>query len=88
MNRTLFVCFFYLRLMEAFVSVQLEKVSLRDEMLNSFVKKNQAVGGLVKTPVRRTQRWQDAERHRLQMKCKNEFLSHHRRKRRRSNRRS
>lgn len=88
MNRTLFVCFFYLRLMEAFVSVQLEKVSLRDEMLNSFVKKNQAVGGLVKTPVRRTQCWQDAERHRLQMKCKNEFLSHHRRKRRRSNRRS
>ncbi|XP_059209493.1 coiled-coil domain-containing protein 162-like [Centropristis striata] len=38
------------RLMEAFVSIQLEKVGLRDEMLNSFVKKKQAVGGLIKTP--------------------------------------
>lgn len=57
--------------MEAFVSVQLEKVNLRDEMLNSFVKKSQAVGGLIKTAVRRTQRWQDDERRRLQMKCKN-----------------
>ncbi|KAI3367519.1 hypothetical protein L3Q82_026373, partial [Scortum barcoo] len=37
------------RLMEAFVSIQLEKVGLRDEMLNSFVKKKQAVGGLIKT---------------------------------------
>lgn len=86
MNRTLFCFVFYLRLMEAFVSVQLEKVSLRDEMLNSFVKKSQAVGGLIKTPVSGTRRWQDDER--LQIKCKNEFLSHHRTKRRRSNRRS
>ncbi|XP_045918386.1 uncharacterized protein si:ch73-242m19.1 isoform X3 [Micropterus dolomieu] len=38
------------RLMEAFVSIQLEKVGLRDEMLNSFMKKKQAVGGLIKTP--------------------------------------
>ncbi|XP_051252376.1 uncharacterized protein si:ch73-242m19.1 isoform X2 [Dicentrarchus labrax] len=38
------------RLMEAFVSIQLEKVGLRDEMLNSFMKKKQAVGGLMKTP--------------------------------------
>ncbi|TDG99230.1 hypothetical protein EPR50_G00207510 [Perca flavescens] len=38
------------RLMEAFVSIQLEKVGLRDEMLNSFVKKKQAVGGLIKSP--------------------------------------
>ncbi|XP_070834690.1 uncharacterized protein [Chaetodon trifascialis] len=37
------------RLMEAFVSIQLEKVGLRDEMLNSFLKKKQAVGGLIKT---------------------------------------
>ncbi|XP_049452775.1 uncharacterized protein si:ch73-242m19.1 isoform X1 [Epinephelus fuscoguttatus] len=37
------------RLMEAFVSIQLEKVGLRDEMLNSFVKKKQAVGGLIRT---------------------------------------
>lgn len=43
--------------MEAFVSIQLEKVGLRDEMLNSFLKKKQAVGGLIKTPVSRTQRW-------------------------------
>ncbi|KAA8581911.1 coiled-coil domain-containing protein 162 [Etheostoma spectabile] len=38
------------RLMEAFVSIQLEKVGLRDEMLNSFVKKKQAGGGLIKSP--------------------------------------
>ncbi|XP_044023592.1 uncharacterized protein si:ch73-242m19.1 isoform X2 [Siniperca chuatsi] len=38
------------RLMEAFVSIQLEKVGLRDEMLNSFMEKKQAVGGLIKTP--------------------------------------
>ncbi|TKS86985.1 Coiled-coil domain-containing protein 162 [Collichthys lucidus] len=38
------------RLMEAFVSIQLEKVGLRDEMLNSFRKKKQAAGGLIKTP--------------------------------------
>nr|XP_046268697.1 uncharacterized protein si:ch73-242m19.1 isoform X2 [Scatophagus argus] len=38
------------RLMETFVSIQLEKVGLRDEMLNSFVKKKQAVGGRIKTP--------------------------------------
>nr|XP_019953455.1 PREDICTED: transmembrane protein FLJ37396 [Paralichthys olivaceus] len=37
------------RLVEAFVSIQLEKVSLRDEMLNSFVKKKRAVGGLIRT---------------------------------------
>ncbi|XP_039992863.1 coiled-coil domain-containing protein 162-like [Xiphias gladius] len=36
--------------MEAFVSIQLEKVGLRDEMLNSFMKKKQAAGGLIKTP--------------------------------------
>ncbi|KAL3968597.1 granzyme K [Sarotherodon galilaeus] len=36
--------------MGAFVSIQLEKVGLRDEMLNSFVKKKQAVGGFLKTP--------------------------------------
>lgn len=41
--------------MRAFVSIQLEKVGLRDEMLNSFVKKKQAVGGFLKTPVRCTQ---------------------------------
>eukprot|EP00064_Thunnus_orientalis_P010332 superscaffoldBa00001395_g10358 len=33
------------RLMEAFVSIQLEKVGLRDEMLNSFMKTKQAMGG-------------------------------------------
>uniref|UniRef100_A0AAQ6IJB5 Si:ch73-242m19.1 n=1 Tax=Anabas testudineus TaxID=64144 RepID=A0AAQ6IJB5_ANATE len=38
------------RLMEAFVSIQLEKVGVRDEMLNSFMKKKQAMGGLLKTP--------------------------------------
>uniref|UniRef100_UPI0037E99645 uncharacterized protein n=1 Tax=Semicossyphus pulcher TaxID=241346 RepID=UPI0037E99645 len=38
------------RLMEAFVSIQLEKVGLRDEMLNSFMEKKRAVGGLIKTP--------------------------------------
>ncbi|XP_074547863.1 uncharacterized protein LOC141806315 isoform X3 [Halichoeres trimaculatus] len=38
------------RLREAFVSIQLEKVGLRDEMLNSFMEKKQAVGGLIKTP--------------------------------------
>ncbi|XP_029350211.1 uncharacterized protein LOC115036227 [Echeneis naucrates] len=38
------------RLMEAFVSIQLEKAGLRDEMLNSFVKRKQAMGGLIKTP--------------------------------------
>ncbi|XP_023276766.1 uncharacterized protein LOC111665883 [Seriola lalandi dorsalis] len=37
-------------LMEAFVSIQLEKVGLRDKMLNSFMKRKQAVGGLIKTP--------------------------------------
>lgn len=41
--------------MEAFVSIQLEKVGVRDEMLNSFMKKKQAVGGLIKTPVSCTQ---------------------------------
>lgn len=34
-------------MMEAFVSIQLEKVSLRDEMVNSFLKKSQAVRGIV-----------------------------------------
>ncbi|XP_047197601.1 coiled-coil domain-containing protein 162 isoform X2 [Hippoglossus stenolepis] len=38
------------RLMEAFVSIQLEKVGLRDEMLNSYLKKKRAVGGLIQTP--------------------------------------
>ncbi|CAJ1073323.1 uncharacterized protein si:ch73-242m19.1 isoform X2 [Xyrichtys novacula] len=38
------------RLMEAFVSIQLEKVGLRDEMLNSFMEKKRAMGGLIKTP--------------------------------------
>ncbi|XP_067336381.1 uncharacterized protein si:ch73-242m19.1 isoform X1 [Channa argus] len=38
------------RLIEAFVSIQLEKVGVRDEMLNSFMKKKQAVGGLIKLP--------------------------------------
>ncbi|XP_036928246.1 uncharacterized protein si:ch73-242m19.1 isoform X2 [Acanthopagrus latus] len=38
------------RLMEAFVSIQLEKVGLRDEMLNSFMKKKRAAGGLIRTP--------------------------------------
>ncbi|XP_019133387.2 uncharacterized protein si:ch73-242m19.1 [Larimichthys crocea] len=38
------------RLTEAFVSIQLEKVGPRDEMLNSFRKKKQAAGGLIKTP--------------------------------------
>ncbi|XP_034531399.1 coiled-coil domain-containing protein 162 [Notolabrus celidotus] len=38
------------RLMEAFVSIQLEKVGLRDEMLNSYMEKKQAVGGLIQTP--------------------------------------
>ncbi|XP_033180902.1 uncharacterized protein LOC113127098 isoform X2 [Mastacembelus armatus] len=38
------------RLMEAFVSIQLEKVGVRDEMLNSFVRQKQALGGLLKTP--------------------------------------
>lgn len=33
------------------MSIQLEKVSLRDEMLNSFVKKSQATGGVVTTVV-------------------------------------
>ncbi|KAM3594364.1 uncharacterized protein V6R79_006445 [Siganus canaliculatus] len=37
------------RLMEAFVSIQMEKVGLRDEMLNSFMKTKQAMGGLIKT---------------------------------------
>lgn len=36
--------------MGAFVSIQLEKVGLCDEMLNSFVKKKQAVGGVPKNP--------------------------------------
>lgn len=44
--------------MEAFVSIQLEKVGLRDEMLNSFMeKKKRAVGGLMRTPVSCTQGW-------------------------------
>ncbi|XP_047466605.1 uncharacterized protein si:ch73-242m19.1 [Mugil cephalus] len=38
------------RVMEAFVSIQLEKVGLRDEMLNSFVKKKQAAGGFIRAP--------------------------------------
>ncbi|XP_060918900.1 coiled-coil domain-containing protein 162 [Labrus mixtus] len=38
------------RLMEAFVSIQLEKCGLRDEMLNSFMEKKRATGGLIKTP--------------------------------------
>lgn len=61
---TLLFCLFikqnlvcYPRLMEAFVSIQLEKVGLRDEMLNSFMKKKQTVGGLIKTPVSCTQWW-------------------------------
>lgn len=37
------------------MSIQLEKVGPRDEMLSSFVKKKQAVGGQIKTPVRFTQ---------------------------------
>lgn len=37
--------------MEAFVSIQLEKVGLRDEMLNSFMKKKQAMAGRIKTSV-------------------------------------
>ncbi|XP_062253462.1 uncharacterized protein LOC133962042 [Platichthys flesus] len=37
------------RLMEAFVSIQLEKVGLRDEMLNSYLQKKQAEGGLTQT---------------------------------------
>lgn len=48
----LFVCLvFHFRLMEAFVSIQLGKVSLRDEMLNSFVKKSQATRGGVTAAV-------------------------------------
>lgn len=44
----LFVCLvFSFRLMEAFVSIQLEKVSLRDEMLSLFVKKSQAARSVV-----------------------------------------
>lgn len=42
---------FSFRLMEAFVSIQLEKVSLRDEMLNSFLKKSQAARGVAPTAV-------------------------------------
>ncbi|KAF0044021.1 hypothetical protein F2P81_003179 [Scophthalmus maximus] len=38
------------RLTEAFVSVQREKVGLRDEMLHSFTKKRQAAGGLAQAP--------------------------------------
>ncbi|XP_053290812.1 coiled-coil domain-containing protein 162 [Pleuronectes platessa] len=38
------------RLMEAFVSIQLEKVGLRDEMLNSYLKRKRAEGGLTQTP--------------------------------------
>ncbi|XP_047193536.1 uncharacterized protein si:ch73-242m19.1 isoform X3 [Scophthalmus maximus] len=37
-------------LTEAFVSVQREKVGLRDEMLHSFTKKRQAAGGLAQAP--------------------------------------
>lgn len=42
--------------MEAFVSIQLEKAGLRDEMLNVFLRRKQAVGGHIKTPVSHTQR--------------------------------
>lgn len=45
--------------MGAFVSIQLEKVGLRDEMLNSFVEKKQAVGGFLKSPVRCTHEQDD-----------------------------
>ncbi|KAM6968645.1 coiled-coil domain-containing protein 162 [Tautogolabrus adspersus] len=38
------------RFMEAFVSIQLEKCGLRDKMLNSFMEKKRAMGGLIKTP--------------------------------------
>nr|XP_020463698.1 uncharacterized protein LOC109964611 isoform X3 [Monopterus albus]XP_020463699.1 uncharacterized protein LOC109964611 isoform X3 [Monopterus albus]XP_020463700.1 uncharacterized protein LOC109964611 isoform X3 [Monopterus albus] len=38
------------RLMEAFVSIQLEKVGVRDKMLNLFLKQKQAMGDLIKTP--------------------------------------
>ncbi|XP_028251836.1 uncharacterized protein LOC114427829 [Parambassis ranga] len=37
------------RAAEAFVSIQLEKVGLRDEMLHSFMKRKQAVGGFIGT---------------------------------------
>ena len=67
--------------MEAFVSIQLEKVGLRDEMLNSYLEKKQAVGGLLQAPVSCTQWWMDfqgAEQDdvcdRLSVKS-NEFLS-------------
>ena len=43
--------------MEAFVSIQLEKVGLRDEMLNSFMKKKRAAGGLIRTPVSCSRWW-------------------------------
>ncbi|XP_015211614.2 uncharacterized protein si:ch73-242m19.1 isoform X3 [Lepisosteus oculatus] len=35
---------------EAFVSVQLEKLGLRDEMLNTFLKRKQAMGTIMKNP--------------------------------------
>ncbi|XP_072221575.1 coiled-coil domain-containing protein 162 [Leuresthes tenuis] len=37
------------RVMGAFVSIQMEKVALRGEMLSSFVKRKQAAGGFIKT---------------------------------------
>ena len=39
------------------MSVQLEKVGLRDEMLNSFMRKKRAAGDLMRTPVSCTQGW-------------------------------
>lgn len=45
------------RLAEAFVSIQLEKSGLRDEMLDSFLKKKQAMGGIIKTLVSYTLWW-------------------------------
>lgn len=42
---------FSFRLVEAFVSIQLEKVSLRDEMLSSYLKTSQAARDVVPTAV-------------------------------------
>lgn len=67
------------RLAEAFVSIQLEKVSLRDEMLNSFVKKSQAARGVATTAVSGARRTSSRGRQPA-MKCVSKFLSHHRRK--------
>lgn len=62
------VCLFVFRLMEAFVSIQLEKVSLRDEMVNSFLKKSQALRGIVLAAVSgATCDWLSA------MKCMSKF---------------